>query len=153
MFKAPEDWYKKDIFLSQLETEIGIDPSSGTHITNEFGKTSFGNWTITEPGQTTDVQFIYKLPFKAWNDDKKSNLDNWAKIFQSQHQASNYQLVVQKQSGINSLFESQIIYPNQWSPAWQNGSDVSVAPNGISVKQTILDTDQIWSLVMKKNEN
>lgn len=153
MFKAPEDWYKKDIFLSQLETETGIDPSSGTHITNEFGKTSFGNWTITEPGQTTDVQFIYKLPFKAWKDDKKSNLDNWAKIFQSQHQASNYQLVVQKQSGINSLFESQIIYPNQWSPAWQNGSDVSVAPNGISVKQTILDTDQIWSLVMKKNEN
>lgn len=152
MFKAPENWYQKDIFLSQMEKEMGTDPSSGTKIINEFGKTSFGNWIITEPGQTSQVQFIYKLPFKAWSDDARTNLDNWTKIFQNQNPASTYQLIAQKQSGVDSEFESQVIYPDSWSPAWHNGLGVLAAPNGISVSNTTLNQDQIWSLVMKKNE-
>lgn len=150
-FKAPESWYKKDIMLSDLEKETGIDSKSGTRITTEFGKTAFANWIITEPGQTNQVQFIYKLPFKAWEQTADANLNNWAKIFQSENPSSKYQLVVQKQSGINSNFDSQIIYPEGWSPIWQDGDGINLAANGAAINTAELSTDKIWSLVMKKS--
>ncbi len=151
-FKAPESWYKKDVALAGLEKEIGIDGQSGTRVTNEFGKTTFANWIITEPGQTNQVQFIYKLPFKAWEQPKESGLNILAKIFQSENHASKYQLVAQKQSGINSGFDSQIIYPEGWSPVWQDGNGITLATNGAAINSTELSSDKIWSLVMKKNK-
>jgi hypothetical protein len=153
MFKVASPWSKKDPTLTDLEKEITIDSASGTRITNEFGKTAFGNWIITEPGQTSQVQFIYKLPFKAWEDSTNSNLSNWAKIFQTSDPTSKFQLIVQKQSGIDSTFESQVIYPEGWSPIWQDGTAAKAASNGLSIDSTKLDTDKIWSLVMKKNDN
>ncbi|MBI2037944.1 MAG: DUF4012 domain-containing protein [Candidatus Magasanikbacteria bacterium] len=153
IFRAPESWYEKDQTLAALEKEESTDSLSGTRITKEFGKTAFGNWIITEPGQTTEVQFIYKLPFKAWEKQGDSNLNNWAKIFQSQEPISNYQLVAQKQSGINSNFESQVIFPDGWLPIWHDGLGLSAAANGMSIKLTELGSDKIWSLVMKKNDN
>lgn len=152
MFRVPDPWTKKDTALSVLEKEITTDSLSGTRVTTEFGKTAFGNWIITEPGQTTQVQFIYKLPFKAWQDGTDSNLSNWAKIFQMQTPTSKYQLIAQKQSGVESEFESQIIYPEGWTPIWEEGADSSAASNGLLVHNTTLTTDKIWSLVMKKQE-
>jgi hypothetical protein len=151
-FKAPESWYEKDSTLSNLEKDVSIDDKSGTRITSEFGKTAFANWIITEPGQTTQVQFIYKLPFKAWEEPKDSSLNNLAKIFQSEDPSSKYQLIVQKQSGINSGFDSQVIYPEGWTPIWQNGSGLTLAANGAAINPAELNNDKIWSLVMKKNE-
>lgn len=151
-FKVVDPWSQKDEDLNNLEKEIDTDDQSGTRISQEFGKTTFGNWIITEPGQTTQVQFTYKLPFKAWEESANSNLSNWAKIFQSQNPLSKYQLIAQKQSGVNSDFESQVIYPESWSPIWQNGRDLTVATNGIAVKNTKLSTDQIWVLVMQKKD-
>ena len=151
-FRAPESWYKTDLLLTGLEKETGIDSKSGTRITNEFGKTAFANWIITEPGQTTQVQFIYRLPFKAWEQPKESGLNNLSKIFQSENSTSKYQLVTQKQSGITSGFDSQIIYPEGWSPVWQEGEGVALAANGAAINSTELDTDKIWSLMMKKND-
>ena len=150
-FRAPEIWYKKDAGLLSLENETGIDGKSGTRITSEFNKTAFANWIITEPGQTTQVQFIYKLPFKAWEQPEESKLNNWSKIFQSENSTSNYQLVAQKQSGITSGFDSQVIYPDGWSPVWQDGEGVTLAANGAAINSTELNTDKIWSLVMKKD--
>lgn len=152
MFKAPDTWSQKDPTLNKLEKEIAVDSSSGTRITNEFGKTAFGNWIITEPGQTSQVQFIYKLPFKAWDNSADSNLNQWAKIFQTQSPTSKYQLIAQKQSGIESLFESQIIYPEGWLPIWQDGAMAKAASNGLSIDSTKLTTDRIWSLIMKKQD-
>lgn len=151
-FKAPESWYEKDAALADLEQETGIDDKSGTRITKEFGKTAFANWIITEPGQTTQVQFIYKLPFKAWEQSAETGLNNWAKIFQSENPSSKYQLIVQKQSGITSNFDSQIIFPEGWLPIWQDGDGVTLATNGAAIGSTELNTDKIWSLVMKKQD-
>ena len=151
-FRAPESWYEKDIMLNELEKETGIDDKSGTRITSEFGKTAFANWVITEPGQTNQVQFIYKLPFKAWEQPEEPGLNNWAKIFQSENPSSKYQLITQKQSGINSSFESQIIYPEGWSPIWQDGDGVTVATNGAAINSMELSSDKIWSFIMKKND-
>lgn len=151
-FRAPENWYAKDKMLAEVEKEIGFDKESGTRVTGEFNKTVFANWIITEPGQTSQVQFIYKLPFSAWTKTEASSLGSWAKIFQSESPASHYQLVTQRQSGIAGDFESQIIYPDGWAPVWQEGEGMSLAANGAAIKTAELNRDKIWSLVMRQTD-
>lgn len=150
-FKAPENWYKKDATLTSLEKEISVDDKSGTRITEEFGKTVFGNWIITEPGQTNQVRFIYKLPFKAWDEAKVASNNGWTNIFQSKKPASKYQLVAQKQSGLIGNFDSQIIYPKGWSPVWQNGENITIAANGAAISSIEMDSDKTWSIMAIKN--
>ena len=133
-FRAPDNWTKKDSFLETLEKEIGIDAESGTRITQEFNKTAFGNWIITEPGQTSQVEFTYRL----------------ANTFSNKEKTARYQLVVQRQSGSETEFESQIILPKNWSPVWKDGEKTTVASNGMIIEPMQLKTDQVWSLVAKK---
>ena len=133
-FRAPDSWTKKDVFLETIEKEIAIDANSGTRVTNEFNKTAFGNWIITEPGQTSQVEFTYRLANKFSNKEKTTR----------------YQLVVQKQSGAETMFESQIILSENWLPVWKDGVETAVAANGMVIKPLNLKTDQIWSLVAKK---
>lgn len=152
-FKAPEDWYKKDAFLSEKEMELGFDKESGTRITEEFGKTAFANWVITEPGQISQAQFIYKLPFKAWSEQPAGTISNWIKMFQGDSLLSKYQLAVQKQSGIESRFESAVIYPENFEPVWKEGENITLASNGAAIKDEPLERDLVWSLVMKQKTN
>ncbi len=147
-FKVPDKTYQTDEFLTQIEKETKIDERTGTRITEEFDKISFGNWVITEPGQTSQIEFTYKLPFKL-SDTNQTNNNSWQKIVDSKHTRL-YQLIVQKQSGIDSLFESQLIFPPNWQPTYQEGENVKLARNGASITSLTLDTDRIWGLVMTK---
>lgn len=147
-FYVPENSYKLDTFLTETEKEIKTDERTGTRITEEFGKTAFGNWIITTPGQTTKIEFTYKLPFKITSLSDTSN-KSWKQIIGSK-EATRYQLVVQKQSGINSIFESQIIFAPNWKPDYKDGDGLELAQNGGSISPLILDTDRVWGLVMKK---
>lgn len=151
-FRAPENGAKTDVFLLAQEKEIGYDKLTGTRITEEYGKTVFGNWLIVSPGETRTVQFSYRLPYKITisngkNDSILKNLVN------EDYLTSRYQLVAQKQSGIDSGFESQIIYPAGWRPIWSEGQDVTLHANGISIEPGRLNKDSIWSLLMKKEIN
>lgn len=151
-FKAPEKWYTKDLTLSQLEEEVAIDPLNGTRITNEFGKTAFGNWVITQPGQTSRVYFTYKLPFKINYSDTQSTQKKWIELISPTTLESSYQIVVQKQSGVTSKFDSQIIYPPDWKPIWQQGENIQLAANGAVIKPTVLNQDKIWTIMMSQTE-
>ena len=139
-FRVPDTWTKKDTLLAELEKEISIDPNSGTRITNEFSKTAFGNWIITEPGQTSQVEFIYRLPANIISGQDKF----WEK------DSLRYQLITQRQSGSETEFESQIILPEGWIPAWKDGNDTKIAANGLVAAPQNLNTDRVWSLVAQK---
>lgn len=147
-FKVPESWYRTDEFLNKMEKEIKIDERTGTKITNEFGKTAFGNWIITEPGQTSEIQFTYKLPFKL-NGESETQNNSWKHLIGNKL-LTQYQLITQKQSGIDSSFESQIIFPSDWKPNYKEGNDIEIAANGASIGPLTFDTDRIWGLVMEK---
>ncbi len=150
-FRAPDKWYKKDAYLASVEREIKIDSQSGTKITSEFGKTAFGNWVITEPGQTSQVQFSYRLPFKL-ESGAATYRSGWKKIITALgEQLVDYQLIAQKQSGVTSAFESQVIFPDTWSPIWKDGQAITLAKNGASIDQFRLDKDTVWSVLVKKN--
>lgn len=146
-FHVPEKYFKTDDLLNQTEKEIKIDERTGTRITEEFDKTAFGNWVITTPGQTSQIQFTYRLPFKI-NTINNSAKDLWQN-FLSTKKMSPYQLVVQKQSGIDSGFESQIILPNGYKISHQQGDNLELAQNGASIANFNLDTDHSWGLIIE----
>lgn len=146
-FRTPESWYEKDTDLARLEQPVGTDNKTGTKIINEFGKTSFGNWVITEPGQTSIVKFSYRLPFKLSLNEKKSITD----LILPAEKNMTYNLILQKQSGNNTSFESQIIFPDGWTPIWNEGDNITMAVNGAKIDINKLKTDKIFSLLAKKS--
>ena len=146
------EFAKAFVGLMENEKEISIHSKTGTRITEEFGKTSFGNWNMVEPGHTSKVYFTYKLPFKVSLDDsiEQTNTEKWKEVFAGvDHEMSRYSLVVQKQSGTESSFVSRIIYPDDWSPIWQENDGLELASNGAEFV-TRLETDEVFGLVMEK---
>ncbi len=151
-FRAPDSWTKKDPMLAAVEKEIKFDALSGTRISAEFGKTAFGNWLITEPGQISQAQFVYRLPFRAWADAPESD-GRTRNIADDPATLGRYQLVAQRQSGCASEIESQIIFPNGWKPRWSDGAGLELAANGARLPLTALTKDAVWSLVMTRVNN
>ncbi len=150
-FRAPDSSSIADPFLLSQENELGIDQVSGTRITAEFNKTAFGNWVITEPGSASQAKFSYRLPFriKLTEPEGKSIVGRVINNFKTDVQP--YQLTAQKQSGITSDFESQVIFPLSWQPSWLKGAHSSPASNGFKVEEFPLTQDQTWSVLLKKN--
>ncbi|MDO8499144.1 MAG: DUF4012 domain-containing protein [bacterium] len=149
-FKAPRQSAGTDEMLVSVEQEVKYDEASGTRITNELGKTAFGNWIITEPGQTSQVQFVYRLPFKAFAPDPTVTGNQLQKIFSDAKNISKYQLIVQRQSGSETTFANQTIWPDGWKPNWKNGNNITLAANGASIATQPLTTDSVWSVAMTK---
>jgi len=149
-FKAPNRLDKPDADLRKIEKTIGYDSLSGTKITDEFNKTSFGNWVVTQPQQTSRIYFTYRLPFKVKLQSEQAQ-KKWLDIFPSNLTVSQYQLIAQKQSGADSRFSAKLIYPDGWRPYWHDGEDVKLASNGASIEMENLASDQVWSLIMEKN--
>ncbi len=150
-FRAPDPWTKKDDFLLTQEKEVGFDDNSGTRITEEFGKTVFGNWLILEPGEKKQIHFTYQLPFKV-NFSQANERPIIGKIVNEEYLTSRFQLVVQKQSGQDTDFESQIIYPATWHPSWNEGDNCTLAMNGLSIDNAELIEDGVWSLLMRQDK-
>ncbi len=63
-FNDPAPGYSEDDFLAAVEQNPIVHEQSGTRITEEFGKTVFGNWVKVEPGETVEVSLTYRLPFR-----------------------------------------------------------------------------------------
>lgn len=154
-FHVPEDWYKQDPDLLIYEKEKGVHIESGTRVTEEFGKTVFGNWSVVQPGQTSEVSFIYRLPMKIKMEPEISGntiANKWKDLFLAgmQKYGSRYSLFVQKQSGVDSELNSKIIYPDGWTPVWRSQDDIRLAINGAEYSSK-LEEDQAIGVVMQKN--
>ncbi len=148
IFNVPEEWYKTDADLIKNEKEVAIHAKTGTRITNEFGKTAFGNWCITAPGQISSVYFTYRLPFKVIQDNAVSQTRSFWTAGMSQREASRYSLLWQKQSGTESHVTSRVIYPTGWTPAYGAGDDMTLAINGAEFSGD-LKMDKVIGVVME----
>lgn len=149
LFVVPESWYEDDTDLASYEQEVGFDSISGTRITQEFGKTVFGNWLSLKPGEKKEVVLVYKLPFSIIQD--KTEVDSqFSSLFNiKQKQASGYSLVIQKQSGIASPISFSLAYPAQWSPIWRSSEQIDLARNGVLFKSD-LQEDKTIGVVLEK---
>ncbi len=150
MFVAPESWYQTDAALDATEVEVGFDDESGTRITNEFGKTVFGNWMFVSPGEQKQITLVYELPFTVFENSADLKAFSVSALFGgNQKQSAGYSLVVQKQSGIDSPIDISIVYPNGWTPLWRSDDTIDLARNG-ALFSTALNTDQTIGVVFEK---
>ncbi|MBI3304843.1 DUF4012 domain-containing protein [Candidatus Parcubacteria bacterium] len=87
--------FREDADIKGLEQSTRVDPVSGTTISRESGKTVFGNWVFTSPGQSTVVQYRYRLPWQV-------------------HSVKPYTFLWQKQPGTAARFSHEVIVPQGW---------------------------------------
>lgn len=158
-FSVPEYWYKDDPDVAAITQTETIHVGTGTQISQESGKTVFGNWVVTEPGKTSEIYFSYKLPFSIF-DIEQSKIEQIPLLQKVLSQGgephkkttSHYSFVMQKQSGVQADLISQIIYPTGWQPVWRTDDTVRVTLNGGEL-ETDLDEDVSFGLVMEYHKN
>lgn len=101
LFEAPDTALAMDEELAMAMTNITADVASGTDIWDEKGKTVFGNWIQTAPGETEEVTFTYRLPFTVFAPEKDGLIAK-AKAQLGMGQLGAYTLFIQKQPGVTT---------------------------------------------------
>lgn len=152
-FHVPEDWYAEDLDLLRTEGNERFHIESGTRVTDEFGKTAFGNWVMTSPGDTSEVTVIYRLPYRVVSEKNyKKNTEKWKEIFTQEYfiERSSYSLLAQKQSGVESEFSSTVTYPESWVPVWRSDDRIDFSLSGASYADT-LDRDQLIGVILERS--
>ena len=144
MYEQPEDYFARDYELESIEGKVIIDEKSGTRVTQEFGKTVFGNWLQVDPGNTLFAKVKYKLPFKIRPFD----------IF-SPDIKSGYSLVMQKQAGARSIpYSISLKYPSSWNVSWKKSvadGEVKVLGPGLAVFEGDLVKDTGFAVIFEKD--
>ncbi len=100
LFETPDPSWIVDPDLQYADDSFSIDQVSGTQTYTENGKTVFGNWTQTKPGETTTVQFTYALPFNLSNLLTQNPTTETIRSLLGIPKTNTYSLLVQKQSGV-----------------------------------------------------
>ncbi len=139
LMQWPEPGYEVDSDLSDIEGQVIIDERTNTRINNEFGKTVFGNWVQVEPGESVTATITYKLPFTVTTGGFINT-------------STPYSLYVQKQSGsFDSVFHSEIDFPEDYSIIWQWPDQSELVQDGNSLKlEKVLKSDMYFGVVFQK---
>ena len=159
-FMSPDSYLVTDIDLSKIEKNERYHKESNTRVTEEFGKTVFGNWIEVDVGEQVVVILKYKLPFslkqEETNPEKLSllqELKEWyfAKEIQK---PLYYSLLIQKQPGswgdnfsinlhLSEKFKNLLTYP----------LDNVISDNNTVKYSTIINKDKYFSVILKNKED
>lgn len=124
---------------------IGRDLATGTDTWDEMGKTVFGNWMQTAPGETEVVRFTYRLPFTVTG-AQTDGLLGLAKSELGLGGLAPYTMFVQKQSGVVSRETSVTIHlPLSMAPVWS--SHPAFGSGTVSANNS---EDQFYRLIVER---
>lgn len=108
-FDAPDDEWQDNEFIAQTEGKALTNANGTTKIYSENNKTVFADWTMIDPGQTAEINLIYKLPFDILTvqqrGDFMSRLNKW--LNPGKNNFYPYSILFQKQPGAK---ESRVFY-------------------------------------------
>jgi hypothetical protein len=143
MFEQPKDFYAKDSQLLAIEGKVIVDEATGTRVTQDFGKTVFGNWLQVDPGNILVSKVKYKLPFKI----KPYDVLN-------PDVSNGYSLLIQKQAGARSIpYIIELQYPWQWNVSWSasvgNGEVKELGP-GLTMFKGELSQDSGFAVMFEE---
>ena len=140
-FEIPLSSWESDDDVYFVESTAQIHEKSGTSIFEESGKTVFGNWVQTKPGEMSVTTFQYLLPFtvptpeeKTWKQDIKTALGLSLN--------TPYSLLVQKQSGVlDRKTHIQVHAPSWLKTLWTSdpGSETTISN----------ETDHLYSVLFE----
>lgn len=106
------------------------DAISGLDIWNEFGKTVFGGWMQTAPGETQVVHISYRIPQTLFSKDADTSLLARARRQLGFDNHDGYSLLIQKQSGVVTRSTTvRVNPPATFKTFWTNvpGKDIQTA--------------------------
>lgn len=122
LFQTAEYPLAIDEDLELAMQNIDKDPITQTDIWNEQGKTVFGNWVQTAPGETQIVTFTYRLPWRAVRTGGEGAWGMAKQVFGAR-EALSYAMVVQKQSGVAQNVLVRVHAPASFSQLWSSDQD------------------------------
>ncbi len=129
---------ESDQDLSALEREVGWHSASGTRVTQEFGKTVFGNWLSLAPGERRTVTVTYRLPFSLRSSGTWQDLRRYSVLFQ-------------RQAGVASAdFVSQLTLPEGFRLRWQESSSQLASYERRLEMRSDWTSDQYYGVVLEK---
>jgi hypothetical protein len=124
LFDRPEKGWTIDDDLIYMALSEDVDAATGTKITEEHGKTVFGNWVQTKPGSSSTATFTYTLPFTLEMLSSEPTLMEKIQDFVGIPSTDQYSLTVQKQSGIlDRTTNVTFTTPSNINPIWTSHKD------------------------------
>ena len=145
IFHAPETWYDEHPLVHAADATATFDERTGVKIYREFGKTVFGNWVLTAPGETSTIQLDYLLPKRLFEPAA------FRRGIIKRRPSCSYQLTAAKQPGDHDTeLITTIALPANWEPIWLTDPTMELGKELI-VHRTIFDTDKLVGLVAAHN--
>ncbi len=154
LFELPDD---QAILLDSIanENKAIIDQDSDTKIYQEFNKTVFANWVMTDPGFKNQVVIKYKLPINLNELSENKKNDTWLKKISFQLNPNQdiifpYSLLIQKQPGVNP-YEITLNFKesNNFNVFW-SGNKNSIQEDYIWNYTSLLNSDKYISVLLKR---
>lgn len=147
-FDVPDDDWQDNEFIAQTEGKALTNANGTTKIYSENNKTVFADWTMIDPGQTAEINLVYKLPFdilaRQEKSDFMSRLNKW--LNPGKNNFYPYSILFQKQPGAK---ESKIFYklilPLNLKSIW-NSFDSQKSENYFYLK-----SDSFYSWLLSNN--
>ena len=134
LFEASSVALEQDGDLTLMTAGWEHNPAYGVDMWEESGKTVFGSWMQTAPGEVETVTFSYRLP---WRFDLSSSqtLMAAAKERLGLHDLERYSLLLQKQSGVETRQTSVFLHlPESLALLW--GSHEGLTGSGVHLDNT-----------------
>ncbi len=126
--------------LTLLMQNTSQHDESGTDIWDEQGRTVFGNWIQTKPGEMETIEFVYELPFTVEMPSEAPSLLEIAKARVGLRHLSEYSLFIQKQPGVlERETRVRLHLPEGSNVAWQSREGSSVDNDRDAFLQYILE--------------
>ncbi len=132
--KPPVDYdalgFRRDGDVERDERTARIE-KSGTRVSEESGKTVFGNWVYVSPGEHVTVEYVYRLPFR---------------VAPEPDVPATYSILFQKQSGTEGVaLRSELTFSDRFRTDWRSDGTEPIK-GGLSFRST-LDSDEYYGTV------
>jgi hypothetical protein len=149
LFDLPPEGCAPDESLSEISGPILHDPTSGTAINEEFGRTVFGTWTQTDPGATSTVSFDYDLPFAVRPTAAEPTLLEQIGLAAAATPIAPFGLLIEKQPGADRTeIHSSLKLPSGWYPSFAS-PEGTAETDGWTYTSSI-DSDKAIGVIISK---
>lgn len=141
--------YEPDQELLKIEESIKTLPGSNVQIYNEFRKTVFAGWILTNTGKKSLVELEYELPFKL----AASSSDNIKQLILQtlnlEDKTGAYKFLLQKQSGSELEYKQIIEFDNSFGIVWLNQEKYQNISEGKIISEGMIEKDQVNNILFE----
>jgi hypothetical protein len=126
---------------SLITSNLGKHPESGTDVFEENGKTVFGNWIQTKPGEIEEANWYYDTGKKLFNGD--GGAPGIIRSVLNVKDMDRYSLLIQPQSGTVRDMRVKIHVPANMRAAWSSH-------DADSPIELTIDSDELLQFVLER---